>query len=254
MSAIFDSQAFLKNVTMQPGVYQMLDKQGVVLYVGKAKNLKKRLASYFNKNQETVKTQQLVKKITNIEVIITKNETEALLLENSLIKQHQPRFNVLFRDDKSYPYLYISTKQTFPRLAFHRGAQKAPGKYFGPYPSSHAVRENLQLLQKIFKLRNCQDHFFANRTRPSLQYQIKRCTAPCVGYISAAAYAEDVKNALLFLEGKAELILTELSEKMETAAKDLEFELAARLRNQIISLRKLQAAQDVVNTPDKNMD
>lgn len=250
----FDATVFLKNVTTQPGVYQMLGEKEDVLYVGKAKNLKKRLASYFQKNHDSVKTQLLVQKISRIEVIITKNETEALLLENSLIKQHMPRFNVLLRDDKSYPYLFISTYDPFPRLAFHRGAQKEKGRYFGPYPSSHAVRENLLLLQKIFKLRNCGNHFFANRTRPCLQHQIKRCTAPCVDYISQEAYAEDVKHALLFLEGKGEMILADLAKRMEQASENLEFELAARFRNQIASLRKLQEQQDVVNMRDKEMD
>ncbi len=254
MTTLFDSQAFLKQSPTQPGVYKMLGVEDEVLYVGKAKNLKKRLTSYFQKNHELVKTQLLVQKIQKIEVIITASETEALLLENNLIKRYKPRFNVIFRDDKSYPYLYIATQQDFPRMEFHRGAQKAGGRHFGPYPSSHAVRENLQLLQKIFKLRDCRDHFFLNRTRPCLQYQIKRCTAPCVGYISQADYAEDVKNAILFLEGKSQAIIEKLINKMEEASQTLDFERAAKFRNQITSLRKLQEKQGVVNTHDKEMD
>src|SRR3990167_1506221 len=217
------------------------------------KNLTKRLSNYFQKKHEDLKTRVLIQQIKRIEIILTKNETEALLLENTLIKQHKPKYNVLLRDDKSYPYLFVS-QHDFPRLDFHRGSQSMPGYYFGPYLSANAVRENLQLLQKIFKLRNCRDHFFSNRTRPCLQYQMKRCTAPCVDYISKKAYAQDVKNAILFLEGKTETLLKMLSKKMEEASSRLEFELAAYFRNQISALQKLQTQQDVINTKDKNMD
>lgn len=254
MTTSFDSQHFLKNLTTQAGVYQMLDEAKAVLYVGKAKNLKKRLSSYFQKRHDNIKTQLLVQKIHSIDITITHNETEALLLENSLIKKHLPRFNVIFRDDKSYPYLFISTRDLYPRLEFHRGARKQQGQYFGPYPSAYAVRENLRLLQKLFKLRNCNNHYFAMRSRPCMQYQIKRCTAPCVGYISSEDYATDVNNAILFLQGKAKSILDELAIKMEKASTELQFELAAHFRNQISRLRKLQEQQAVVDTRDKEMD
>ncbi|MBI5447647.1 MAG: excinuclease ABC subunit UvrC [Gammaproteobacteria bacterium] len=251
---MIDINAFLKNVTTQPGVYKMLGEGGEVLYVGKARNLKKRLNSYFHKSHEDIKTQALVKKIFQVEVMITKNETEALLLENNLIKQYKPRFNVLLRDDKSYPYLFLSTQHPFPRLDFYRGAQKLPGRYFGPYPSTQAVRENLLLLQKIFKLRNCSHSFFENRSRPCLQYQIERCTGPCVGLISQDEYAIDVKHVLLFLEGKGQSILLDLVKRMEDASEKLDFEAAARFRNQLASLRKLQEQQHVMNVRDKNVD
>ena len=253
ITPVFNHLSFLKNLTTQPGVYQMWGEGEEILYIGKAKNLKKRLSNYFQKKHEDLKTRVLIQQIKRIEIILTKNETEALLLENTLIKQHKPKYNVLLRDDKSYPYLFVS-QHDFPRLDFHRGSQSMPGYYFGPYLSANAVRENLQLLQKIFKLRNCRDHFFSNRTRPCLQYQMKRCTAPCVAYISKKAYAQDVKNAILFLEGKTETLLKMLSKKMEEASSRLEFELAAYFRNQISALQKLQTQQDVINTKDKEMD
>ena len=198
-TSAFDAGDFLGTLTSRPGVYRMLDAQGRVLYVGKARNLKKRVSSYFRKTGLNAKTQALVGQIAGIEVTVTNTEGEALLLENNLIKQHQPRYNVLLRDDKSYPYIYLSTNQEFPRLSFHRGARRGKGRYFGPYPSSGAVRESLHLLQKLFRVRQCEDSFFRNRTRPCLQYQIKRCTAPCVGYVSTADYAEDVSNTVMFL-------------------------------------------------------
>jgi excinuclease ABC subunit C len=243
----FDAGDFLKTLTSRPGVYRMLDARGKVLYVGKARNLKKRVASYFRQTGLSVKTQALVGQIAGIEVTVTNTEGEALLLENNLIKQLRPRYNVLLRDDKSYPYLYLSTDQEFPRLSFHRGARRGKGRYFGPYPSSSAVRESLQLLQKLFRVRQCEDSFFRNRTRPCLQYQIKRCTAPCVGYVSAAEYAGDVDNTVMFLEGRSRAVIDAKVKQMERAAAALRYEQAAEIRDQIASLRRVQEKQYVSN-------
>jgi excinuclease ABC subunit C len=243
----FDAGDFLKTLTSRPGVYRMLDAQHDVLYVGKARNLKKRVSSYFRKTGLNAKTQALVGQIAGIEVTVTNTEGEALLLENNLIKQHQPRYNVLLRDDKSYPYIYLSTDQEFPRLSFHRGARRGKGRYFGPYPSSGAVRESLHLLQKLFRVRQCEDSFFRNRARPCLQYQIKRCTAPCVGYVSTADYAGDVRNTVMFLEGKSSTVIDGMVKKMERAAADLHYEQAAEIRDQIASLHRVQEKQYVSN-------
>jgi len=243
----FDAGDFLKTLTSRPGVYRMLDAQHDVLYVGKARNLKKRVSSYFRKTGLNAKTQALVGQIAGIEVTVTNTEGEALLLENNLIKQHQPRYNVLLRDDKSYPYIYLSTDQKFPRLSFHRGARRGKGRYFGPYPSSGAVRESLHLLQKLFRVRQCEDSFFRNRARPCLQYQIKRCTAPCVGYVSTADYAGDVRNTVMFLEGKSSTVIDGMVKKMDRAAADLHYEQAAEIRDQIASLHRVQEKQYVSN-------
>ncbi|MEJ2361299.1 MAG: excinuclease ABC subunit UvrC [Gammaproteobacteria bacterium] len=233
----------LKTLPGQPGVYKMLDAEGKVIYVGKAANLKKRVSSYFQKAHPDPKTVALVSHIQNIETIITHTESEALLLENNLIKSLKPRYNILYRDDKSYPYIYVSTDQLFPRLSFHRGAQHGKGRYFGPYPSAGAVRETLALLQKLFPVRQCKDSFYKNRSRPCLQYQIKRCTAPCVGYVSQEDYAEDVRHAIMFLEGKSNQVVDELATQMEQAALELAYERAAMLRDQISSLRRVQEKQ-----------
>ena len=198
-SAHFDAQGFLKTLTGHPGVYRMQDAKGVVLYVGKARNLKKRVTSYFRASSDA-KTQALVAQIRAIEVTVTHTETEALILENTLIKELQPRYNVLLRDDKSYPFIYLSSTDDFPRLALHRGAKRAKGRYFGPYPSAGAARESLHLLQKVFPVRQCEDSFFKNRSRPCLQYQIKRCTAPCVGLVDKETYQQDVQHAVMFLD------------------------------------------------------
>jgi excinuclease ABC subunit C len=238
----FDPKAFVKTLTGKPGVYRMLDAEGTVIYVGKASNLKKRVSSYFQKNISSPKTRVMVSRICNIEVTVTHTENEALLLENNLIKSLKPRYNVLFRDDKSYPYIYLS-EQTFPRLSFHRGAQRAKGRYFGPYPSSGAVRETLNLLQKLFSVRQCEDSFYNNRSRPCLQYQIKRCTAPCVGLVEPEQYQADVRHAVMFLEGKSSEVIDDLVRRMEQAAADLEYEQAARFRDQIASLRRVQEKQ-----------
>ncbi len=220
----------------------MHDAGGKLLYVGKAKNLKKRVSSYFRKNLDAIKTRALVEKIARIEVTVTSSETEALLLEQTLIKENRPPYNIVLRDDKSYPYIYLSD-QEYPRLAYHRGAKKKKGQYFGPYPSAGAVRETMNLLEKIFKVRQCEDSFFSNRSRPCLQYQIERCTAPCVDYISPEDYAENVRHTALFLKGKTSAISDELAEKMEAAAGNLQFELAAQYRDQITAIRRVQEQQ-----------
>lgn len=240
----FDIPAFLKHLTTRPGVYRMLDADGTILYVGKARNLKRRVSSYFQRQDTSPKTRSLVTQIRAIEVTVTNTEGEALLLENNLIKKHRPRYNVLLRDDKSYPYIYLSGDR-FPRLGFHRGARRGNGRYFGPYPSASAVRESLALLQKLFPVRQCEDSYFANRTRPCLQYQIKRCTAPCVDLVSEADYAGDVRHSVMFLEGKSGDVIDELVRRMEQASEALEFELAARYRDQIANLRRVQERQYV---------
>ena len=239
----FDYQSFLKSVTSKPGVYQMLDGDGVVLYVGKAKNLKNRLGSYFRGGALAVKTMALVARIRQIQVTVTNTEAEALLLEHNLIKQHRPQYNILLRDDKSYPYIYVATDREYPRLAFHRGAKNGKGRYFGPYPSAGAVRESLAFLQKVFKVRQCEDSFFRNRSRPCLQYQINRCTAPCVAAISEEEYARDVRHTEMFLAGQNADLVTELADQMEQAAQALDFEKAALYRDQIQYLQQVQARQ-----------
>ena len=221
----------------------MLDGEGQVLYVGKAKNLKNRVTSYFRKTGLTPKTAALVKRIVQIDVTVTETETEALILEHNLIKQYRPQFNILMRDDKSYPYIFLSDRDQWPRLSFHRGPKKAKGTYFGPFPSVHAVRESMSFLQKIFRVRQCEDVFFKNRSRPCLQYQIKRCSAPCVGFVEPESYAEDVNLTRLYLDGKAEKILQQLEQDMEKSVLALEFEKAGECRDQISALRQVQAQQ-----------
>jgi excinuclease ABC subunit C len=242
--SIFDAKKFLATLTSKPGVYRMLDADGEVLYVGKARNLKNRVSSYFRDSGLSPKTRALVARIQHIEITATHTETEALILENNLIKALQPRYNVLLRDDKSYPYLYLSAHR-FPRLSLHRGAKRGKGRYFGPYPSASSARESLSLLKKIFPVRQCEDSFYQNRSRPCLQYQIKYCTAPCVNLITPEAYQEDVQHAILFLEGKSQAAVTALVEKMQAAAVALEYERAARYRDQINHLRTLQERQYV---------
>ncbi|MDX9874895.1 MAG: excinuclease ABC subunit UvrC [Spongiibacteraceae bacterium] len=242
-SAPFDHRSFLKTVTGQPGVYQMMDGTGAVLYVGKAKNLRKRLTSYFRGRGLEPKTAALVARIQQIHVTVTNTEAEALLLEHNLIKHARPPYNILLRDDKSYPYIYLSTDQQYPRLTLHRGAKSGKGRYFGPYPSAGAVRESLAFLQKVFKVRQCEDSFFRNRSRPCLQHQIDRCTAPCVGAITPEAYAEDVRHTEMFLLGQNADLVSELADRMEQAAASLEFETAAHYRDQIQYLQQVQARQ-----------
>ncbi len=235
----FDIANFLKNLTKRPGIYKMLNDKGDIIYIGKAKNLKNRVSSYFRKSTASPKQQAMVLKITAIEVTVTHTEGEALLLESQQIKKYKPRYNICLRDDKSYPYLFISSYHDYPQITFHRGAKKKRGKYFGPYPSAGAVKETLKLLQKIFPVRQCEDSYFNNRSRPCLQYQIERCTAPCVGLIEQANYKEDLDNTILFLEGNSELLIDQLIDKMEAAANKLEFERAAIFRDQITRLRSV---------------
>ena len=240
----FDATSFLENLTQRTGVYQMFDEKGELIYVGKAKNLKQRVSSYFRARGLNNKTLALVARIFRIEVIITQSETEALILEQTLIKKHRPQYNILLKDDKSYPYIYIS-KHNYPLIAYRRGQKVKSGQYFGPYPNSYAVKESLSYLQRIFKLRNCEDSYFSNRSRPCLQYQIKRCSAPCVKHIGAEDYQHDIDNAILFLQGKSSVLIKELEQQMEEAAKQLLFERAGEIRDQLLHLRTLQEKQYV---------
>ncbi|EKO3686780.1 excinuclease ABC subunit UvrC [Vibrio metschnikovii] len=252
--ADFDSASFLKNVTHQPGVYRMYNTEAEVIYVGKAKDLKKRLSSYFRSKVDSEKTRALVSHINKIDVTVTHTETEALILEHNYIKQYLPKYNVLLRDDKSYPYIFISAHK-HPRLSAHRGAKKRKGEYFGPYPDSGAVRETLHLIQKIFPVRQCEDTVYSNRVRPCLMYQIGRCAAPCVSsLISDADYAELVNYVRLFLQGKDKQVLEVLVRKMETASQALRFEDAAKFRDQIQAIRRVQEQQFVAEDSQDDLD
>jgi excinuclease ABC subunit C len=251
-SSAFDSRNFLAAATTRPGVYQMYGAKNAnetetLLYVGKAASLKKRLASYFRATGLGPKTQALVSRITRIELTVTASETEALILEQNLIKAHHPPYNILLRDDKSYPYIFLSEGETYPRLAFHRGAKQKKGRYFGPFPHSGAVRESLNFLQKFTRVRQCEDSFFRNRSRPCLQYQIQRCSGPCVGMVSPAQYEKDVEITALFLSGQEQQVMNVLASDMEAAAESLQFERAAELRDRIASLRTVQEQQAIEN-------
>ncbi|MGE3317786.1 MAG: excinuclease ABC subunit UvrC [Candidatus Berkiella sp.] len=248
---MFNPQEFVKTLGSQPGVYCMRDAANKPLYVGKAKNLKNRVSSYF-KEHDDPRIHQMVQQIASIDITITNSEKEALLLENSLIKGLKPRYNVIFRDDKSYPYLFLSDHH-FPRLVFFRGKHKEAGHYFGPYPSSIAVKETLTVLQKLFKIRQCDDLFFNNRSRPCLQYQIGRCSAPCVNYIGKEPYQMQVRNVELFLRGKENSIIADLVKKMENASQDHDFEAAAEYRDQITRLRVIHD-QQVIFQQEGNAD
>jgi excinuclease ABC subunit C len=242
----FDPSPFLKNLTSRPGIYQMINESKEIIYVGKAKNLKKRVSSYFQKQDHTPKTTVMVKQIRDIQVVVTASENEALILENQLIKKHKPRYNVIFRDDKTYPYIHLSDEK-FPRLSIHRGRQSKKGIYFGPFTGSSSARYSISLMQKLFAIRQCENSVFNFRSRPCLQYQIKRCSGSCVGKISQQDYLKDVELVKLFYQGKNQTVIDELTQRMQTASENLDFEKAAELRDQIISLRRVLEKQSVNN-------
>jgi len=249
----FDLKTFLASLPAKPGVYRMLAADDTILYVGKARHLKNRVTSYFRGRAHSEKTQVLLTQVARIEVTVTASETEALLLEFNLIKRHRPRYNVLLKDDKSFPFIHL-TAHGYPRLVYFRGTRKEAGRFFGPYPSSVAARETLQLLQKLFRIRPCEDSYFANRSRPCLQYQIQRCMAPCVGLISKEAYARDVTDAIKVLEGRNDEVVTDLRRRMDEASERLQFEEAARLRDQIAMLKQVQASQSVSRIAGQDTD
>ncbi len=248
----FDYQHFLKNTPEDPGIYRMLNSQDSIIYIGKAKNLKKRLTSYFRKTLDTPKTRILVSLIDHIEISVTNTELEALLLEQNLIKKHRPKFNILLRDDKSYPYIFLSNDK-YPRLSVHRGSKKSKGEYFGPFPSAGAVRESLSFLQKLFQVRQCENSYFSNRSRPCLQYQIKRCKAPCVEFLDVATYDKDVERTRRVLKGKNQKVIEDLVYEMDQASQALNFEDAAIHRDQISRLRHITSEQAIEGN-SQNLD
>ena len=250
----FDHDNFVASLPRRPGVYRMLSARGDVLYVGKARHLRDRVSSYFLRSNVHPKVQALVAQIANIEVTVTRSETEALILEYNLIKEHQPRYNVLLRDDKSFPYIQLALDHDYARLNYYRGSRERPGRYFGPFPNAYAARETLHHVQKVFRIRNCRDSYFAHRSRPCLQYQIGRCSAPCVGVISREDYARDVQAAVRVLEGRNTEVADDLARRMEDAAGRLDFEAAARLRDQLAALRAVQAEQIVASDQDRDVD
>jgi len=248
-----DPKQFIKTLPQDPGVYRMLDEKDKYLYVGKAKNLKKRVSTYFSKTQSSARIARMLAHTCDVEIVVTNTEAEALLLENNLIKEHRPRYNILLRDDKSYPYIYISSKHKFPQITFYRGSRKKIGRYFGPYTSVHAARYALNLLQKVFKVRQCDDYFFSHRSRPCLQYQIERCSAPCVGYIDEASYKNDIDAACEFLDGNSDQLIERFVQKMDSASADLDYEKAASFRDKIAILREV-TEQQYVSTEAGNVD
>lgn len=254
MTPDFDVRDFVRTLTSRPGVYRMLDTKGRLIYVGKARNLRRRVGSYFGRKALDAKTQVMLAALARIEVTVTATEQEALLLEYNLIKQHRPKFNVVLRDDKSYPYIRVSTEQPFPRFEFHRGSRNAPGRFIGPFPNAGAVRQVLQQLQKLFRVRDCTDTFFANRSRPCLQHQIGRCSAPCVRLVNADEYRRDVDDAIRFIEGRDDEVVAELAARMERCSQAMEFERAARYRDQIADIRVLQEQQIIASDATADTD
>jgi excinuclease ABC subunit C len=251
--AEFDAKVFVANLPELPGVYRMLDRAGQFLYVGKAKSLKKRVSSYFQRTASSPRIALMIAQVASIDITVTRSEAEALLLENNLIKRYAPKYNIVFRDDKSYPYIEL-TRDAYARLGFYRGTPDQRAEYFGPYPSSSAVRSSLHFLQKMFRLRTCEDSVFANRSRPCLLYQIRRCSGPCVQKIDPASYAEDVRMATLFLEGKGQEVIRALAARMEEAAASMAFERAAAIRDQIQLLGKIRDRQYVSGVPGEDLD
>ena len=251
---MFDHKKYIASLPKRPGVYRMYGAAQELLYVGKARSLKDRVATYFAARNVDPKVQALVAQVSAIEVTVTNSETEALLLEYNLIKAHRPRFNIVLRDDKSFPYIHLYVEHDFPRLEFYRGPRSAPGRYFGPFPNAGAVRDTLNQLQKLFRIRNCRDSFFANRSRPCLQHQIGRCSAPCVGLISREAYAQDIAAAVKVLDGRSDEVSAELQARMEEAGGRLEFERAAQLRDQLAALKRVQAQQVVTAEGERDAD
>jgi excinuclease ABC subunit C len=253
-AAGFDSVSFVASLPRKPGVYRMLSAEGEVLYVGKARHLRDRVASYFLPSNVQPKVQVLIAQVANIEVTVAPSETEALILEYNLIKEHKPRYNVLMRDDKSFPYIQLATDHDYPRLNYYRGPRDRPGRYFGPFPNAYGVREALHHVQKVFRIRNCRDSYFSNRSRPCLQHQIGRCSAPCVGLITREAYAEDLQAAVRVLEGRDLEVMEAIAARMDKASATLEFEAAARLRDQLAALKTVQAQQIVAAAADRDAD
>ena len=246
--AAFDPKAIVSSLAQRPGTYQMLDGRGRVIYVGKARNLRRRVASYFGGRPHDAKTMAMVARVADIRVTVTATEADALMLEYNLIKRHKPRFNVVLRDDKSYPYIRVRTDAEFPQVSFYRGSRRAAGRLFGPYPSAGSVRATLGLLQKLFQVRQCEDSYFSHRRRPCLQYQIQRCTAPCVGLVSEEDYRRDIGHAMMFLQGRGKAVTEILVKRMEDASKRLDFERAAHFRDQIARLKSVEAQQLVTRS------
>ena len=251
---MFDYKEYIAALPRRPGVYRMYGADQELLYVGKARSLKDRVGHYFLASNVDPKVQALVAQVSAIEVTVTNSETEALLLEYNLIKAHRPRFNIVLKDDKSFPYIQLCDQHRFPRLAFYRGPRAAGTRYFGPFPNAGAVRDTLNQLQKLFRIRNCRDSFFANRSRPCLQHQIGRCSAPCVGLISREAYAQDMASAVKVLEGRSEEVTAELQTAMEAAAGRLEFERAAQIRDQLAALQRVQSQQFMTAEGERDVD
>lgn len=252
-ASVFDANTFLKTVPHKPGVYRMLSAEGTILYIGKAKDLRNRVSSYFRSNPASARIRAMVKQIQAIQITLTNTEAEALLLESNLIKEHKPHYNILLKDGKGYPYIHISTHQTYPKIEFYRGARKEAGQYFGPYPSVGAVRHTLNLMKKLFKVRQCEDSYFKNRSRPCLEYQIKRCTAPCVGLVADSDYKLQVQQAIQFLQGRTHEVIDDLVQHMERAALQLQFEQAAEYRDLIENLRHI-SQQQYISSGNSNVD